>query len=89
MFIIHGVIIYMVNTGFAIAKFKYSKDDFYAVEIIERFSTYEQACQVFAQMSYADSSGGTWQDCYTYEIIDIKDNILYYHNNGKIQTVLD
>ncbi len=79
----------MEKTEFAIAKFKYSKNDFYCVEIIERFSTYEQASLVFLQKSYAGSSGGTWQDSCTYEIIDIKGKILYYHNNGKIQTVLD
>jgi hypothetical protein len=79
----------MTKIEFAIAKFKYSKEDFYAVEIIERFKTYEQADAVFLQKSYADSGGGTWQEAYSYEIIDIKDDIIYYHNSGKIKTVLD
>jgi len=79
----------MENIEFAIAKFKYSKDDLYVVEIIEKFKTYEQASKVFSEKNYAKSGGGTWQDIYNYEIIDIKNYEYYYHNSGKISTVFD
>jgi hypothetical protein len=79
----------MDKIEYAIAKFKYSKDDFYAVEIIERYKTYKQAFDVFSEKDYTNSGGGTWQDAYNYEIIDIKDNIHYYHNGGIIATVFD
>jgi len=79
----------MEEIEFAIAKFKYSKDDLYVVEIIERFKTYEQALKIFNEKNYANSGGGTWQEAYNYEIIDIKDNINFYHKGGKIATVLD
>jgi hypothetical protein len=86
---INTILIVIEEIEFAIAKFKYSKNDFYAVEIIERFKNYEQANKEFTQKSYENSGGGTWQDAYEYQIIDLKDNILYYHNGGKIQTILD
>lgn len=75
--------------NYAIAKFKFSKDDFYAVEIIEQFDTYEQAVRVFSEKSYANLSGGTWQDCYNYEVIDVRKNVLHYHNGGIIHTIFD
>lgn len=79
----------MDNIEFAIAKLKFSKGDFYAVEIIEKFETYQQAEAIYASKNYADSFGGTWQETYEYEIIDIKSNIYYYHNGNKITTVFD
>ncbi|HNT29569.1 MAG TPA: hypothetical protein PKL83_01305 [bacterium] len=74
---------------FAIVKFKYSKSDLYAVELIERFETCEQANEVFAEKAYADCTGGTWQEAYEYQIVEIKKDGLYYPDGGKIQTVLD
>jgi len=74
---------------FAIAKFKYSKDDLYAVQIIEKFDSYEESLHVFKVRAYDTSGGGTWQEAYGYEIIDVKDNTLYYHNGGQIATVFD
>ena len=79
----------MEKNEFAIAKFKYSKNDFYAVEIIEKFKTYKHASNVFSEKNYDNSAGGTWQDAYEYKIIDIKDGNLYYHDGGKISTIFD
>lgn len=79
----------MEKIEFAIAELKYSKSDLYAVEIIERFKTYKQATDVFIEKDYDNLAGGTWQDAYEYQIIDIKDGNLYYHDGGKIVTVLD
>lgn len=79
----------MGNIVFAIAKFKISKNDFYAIEIIEKFETYEQASEVFSIKNYANAGGGTWQESYNYEIIDIKDRAYCYHNGNEIKTIFD
>ena len=79
----------MEKIEFAIAEFKYSKSDLYVVEIIKRFESYKQALDVFIEKNYDNLAGGTWQDAYEYRIIDIKDGNLYYHDGGKIVTVLD
>jgi len=79
----------MKKIEYAIAKFKFSKNDLYVVEIIQKFDSYEYAYKIFVEKNYANSGGGTWQEAYNYEIIDIKENINYYHNGGKIATVFD
>ncbi len=79
----------MQKIEYAIAKFKYSKGDFYFVEIIERFASYEQASRVFSEKGYADAGNSSWPDSYNYELIDIKDGVNYYHGGGMIKTILD
>ncbi|HQO39145.1 MAG TPA: hypothetical protein PK986_01635 [Spirochaetota bacterium] len=79
----------MKKIEYAIARFKYSKGDFYFVEIIERFTNYEQASKVFSEKKYADAGSSSWPDSYNYELIDIKDGVNYYHDGGIIRTILD
>jgi hypothetical protein len=74
---------------YAIAKFKYSKGDFYDVEIIENFATYEAAFQIFKEKEYEKAGNSSWPDSYDYTLIDIKCGVYYYHGGGQIQTIFD
>jgi len=79
----------MEKIEFAIAKFKYSKGDFYHVEIIDRFASFDDAAQIFSEKQYSAAGNSGWPDSYHYELIDIKNEENYYHNGGKILTILD